>query len=206
VRGGRVKNITPPEAAALMKEGWIVVDVRPPNETEIARIRGAVEVPLFVVDDEASFGNFIKQAMAFGMGGWWLGGAHMRPNGKFLSQVESQAPKDAKIIVVCQKGLRSLAASEQLARAGYTTIAWVNGGLDTARPGEVPTVGDVDVRFAGIGGLSALIGWTEVQQETSGQNLAGFPFWAILGVLGLASAYQVMDLLSLDFSKVGGQW
>ncbi len=29
----------------------------------------------------------------------------------------------------------------------------------------MPTEGDVDIRLAGIGGLSELIGWTEVQQE-----------------------------------------
>ncbi len=38
-------------------------------------------------------------------------------------------------------------------------------GLFLVAAGEVPTVGDVDIRYAGIGGLSELIGWTEVQQE-----------------------------------------
>ena len=31
-------------------------------------------------------------------------------------------------------------------------------------------MGDVDIRYAGIGGLSEAIGWTEVQQE---QNKVG---------------------------------
>ena len=30
------------------------------------------------------------QATAFGMGGWWLGGAHMIPNPAFLPEVLSQ--------------------------------------------------------------------------------------------------------------------
>lgn len=156
---------------------------------------------------------------------------------------QAKIPKDAKVLVGCQKGLRSLAACEQLSKAGYPTIAWVNGGFDSCKKGglgageggdggwtvgyrgvwvrvgagkgvvqsgwrgfvgrrqvqqrggqagrrqfnlvqhswwpwvialacslltaagEVPTVGDVDIRYAGIGGLSELIGWTEVQQE-----------------------------------------
>lgn len=58
-------------------------------------------------------------------------------------------PKDAKVIVGCQKGLRSLAACEQLARAGYGQLAWINGGFDTARDDELPTTGGKDLRYAG---------------------------------------------------------
>lgn len=72
------------------------------------------------------------------------------------------------MIVACQKGLRSLAAAEQLSRAGYTDLAWINGGLDNSRPGDVPTRDGKDVRLAGIGGVSEMVGWTEVQQETAG--------------------------------------
>lgn len=46
------------------------------------------------------------QASAFGMGGWWLGGKHMKPYPTFLEEVEAKVPKDASIIVACQKGLR----------------------------------------------------------------------------------------------------
>ena len=63
---------------------------------------------------------------------------------------------------------RSLAACEQLSRAGYTELAWVSGGLDTVRPGQVETTPDnKDLRYSAIGGLSAIVGWTEVQQEES---------------------------------------
>lgn len=79
-----------------------------------------------------------------------------------------QVPKDAKVIVACQKGLRSLAAAEQLSRAGYNELAWVNGGLDNSQPGEVPTRDGNDIRYAGIGGVSEMVGWTEVQQENAG--------------------------------------
>lgn len=98
----------------------------------------------------------------------------MKPNTSFLADVQARIPQDAKIIVVCQKGLRSLAACEQLGLSGYSTLAWVNGGLDTSRPGQVETEGGVDVRMGGIGGLSELLGWTEVQQETAKGFAGGY--------------------------------
>lgn len=41
---------------------------------------GSVHVPLFEVDDDMSPSGLLKQMSAFGMGGWWLGGQHMKPN------------------------------------------------------------------------------------------------------------------------------
>lgn len=190
---GRIGYVSPKEASSLMKDGWILLDVRPPEETNIARIEGAVEIPLFLVDDEISVRNLFKQALAFGMGGWWVGGAHMRPNPDFINQVEEKINRTEipGVIVVCQKGLRSLAACEQLARAGYSRIVWINGGLDTAKPGDIPTVDDADIRMAGVGGLSGMIGWTEVQQEQSNKPLAGLLSWFIIGGLGITIFYQL---------------
>lgn len=51
-----------------------------------------------------------------------------------------------QIIVGCQKGLRSLAACEQLLRGGYSNVTWVNGGFDASRRGEIPTEGGIDIR------------------------------------------------------------
>lgn len=164
----QVRYVTPKDAGTLASEGWILLDTRPPNEIEKAQLLNAVEIPLFVVDDESSITNLIKQATALGMGGWWLGGSHMKPNPHFLNEVTKTIPKDSKgVIVVCQKGLRSLTACEQLARAGYPSLAWINGGLDTACPGDLGTKDGKDIRFGGIGGLSEVLGWTEVQQEVS---------------------------------------
>jgi len=109
------------------------------------------------------------------MGGWWLGGSHMKPNVNFLNEVQAKIPKTSKgVVVVCQKGLRSLAACEQLARAGYPSLAWVNGGLDTAQPGDLPTKDGKDIRYGGIGGLSEVMGWTEVQQDESKGFAGGY--------------------------------
>lgn len=79
-----------------------------------------------------------------------------------------QIPKDSKVLVACQKGLRSLAACEQLSRAGYQDLAWINGGMDNSQPGQIKTVDDKDIRFGGIGGVSEFVGWTAVQSEETG--------------------------------------
>ena len=72
-----------------------------------ASVDGSVSVPVYVDEEDLSFGALIKQATALGMGGWWLGGGHMKPNPQFLNQVQQQVPKQgAKVIVACQKGLR----------------------------------------------------------------------------------------------------
>jgi rhodanese-related sulfurtransferase len=76
------------------------------------------------------------------------------PPPAYPAQVQAKVPADAKVIVACQKGLRSLAACEQLAKAGYAQIAWLNGGFDTARKGDIATTNGVDVRCViGVGRL-----------------------------------------------------
>ncbi len=52
-----------------------------------------------------------------------------------LPSPQAKIPKDGKVLVGCQKGLRSLAACEQLSKAGYPTIAWINGGFDSCKKG-----------------------------------------------------------------------
>jgi hypothetical protein len=69
--------------------------------------------------------------------------------------VQAAVPKDKGIIIGCQKGLRSLAAAEQLSRAGYGRVAWVNGGFDTARPGDLATSNGRDIRCATPGAAAA---------------------------------------------------
>jgi len=191
-RSGRVRNLTGKDIKPMLESGWTVLDVRPREEIDKVGLKGVVEVPLFEVDDGMDPASLLKQMSAFGMGGWWLGGQHMKANTQFLAQVQSKIPKDAKVIVTCQKGLRSLAACEQLSRAGYSELAWVSGGLDAVRKGEVDTTVDKDLRYAGIGGVSALLGWTEVQQEenrgSSFQNvLKGVAFLLVVDLVVFAA-------------------
>jgi len=182
-------------AGALQKEGWIILDVRPPAEVSRAGVGGAVAVPVYVEEGWEGLGAYLKHASWFGMGGWWLGGSHMKPNDAFLVDVLAAIPLASapRIVVACQKGLRSLAAAEQLARAGYADLAWVTGGLDSAAPGDLTVVGAPDLRYGGIGGLSAALGMTDVQRE--GRAGGGGPSRTLLvGALALLAADGVWFL------------
>ena len=44
VAQGTVRNVTAENAAQLMQEGWVLLDVRPQSEIEKAGVKGAVEV------------------------------------------------------------------------------------------------------------------------------------------------------------------
>ena len=41
--------------------------------------------------------SLMKKSSAFGMGGWWLGGSHMKPNDNFLRDLGKKVPKDANV-------------------------------------------------------------------------------------------------------------
>lgn len=42
--------------------------------------------------------------------------------------------------MACQTGVRSLSACKSLEDMGYGTVAWLQGGLEKAKAGELPTV------------------------------------------------------------------
>jgi len=68
-----------------------------------------------------------------------------------------------------------LAACEQLSRAGYNDIAWINGGFDAARKEDLPVVGAPALQYGGIGGLSEFLGWTDAQRQNSKtEGFSGF--------------------------------
>lgn len=185
VREGRVKSVSAKTAGELVtNEGWVLVDVRPPSEVEKAAVESAVRAPLYVPEAFDSLQNLMKHAAWFGMGGWWLGGVHMKPNPEFMNVVQASVPKDAKVVVACQKGLRSLTAAEQLARAGYGELAWINGGLDTAAKGDLEVEGPHDdLRYGGIGGMSQVLGFTDVQNEKNKSASEGGGFAASISPL-----------------------
>lgn len=71
----------------LVKEGWVLLDVRPTPEVEKVGIPGSVAVPLFLPDTRMELGSLLANYAAFGTGGWWVGGGHFIPNTDFLAQV-----------------------------------------------------------------------------------------------------------------------
>jgi len=118
-----VKRITPSEAAALLKQGWSYIDVRSVPEFEQGHPVGAANVPLL---------NFQS--------------GRMIPNPAFRSVVEASFPKDARIVVGCKVGGRSMQAAAVLQAAGYTNVVDMAGGFSGQRDpyGRVAAPGWVD--------------------------------------------------------------
>ncbi len=104
-------RISPDEAHARMTdEGFTYLDVRTEEEFEDGHPAGAVNVPLMI-----------------------QGPSGLEPNPRFLATVSSVFPKDAKLVVGCKAGGRSLRAAKELAAAGYTQILDQRAGWDGAR-------------------------------------------------------------------------
>jgi rhodanese-related sulfurtransferase len=118
-----VKRVSPEEARDLMeKEGYTYLDVRSIPEFEAGHPKGAYNVPL----------NHM------GPGG-------MSPNPDFMAVVQKTFPPDAKLVLGCKGGGRSLRASEMLQAAGFQNVidqrAGFEGGAAEAgwRPRGLPT-------------------------------------------------------------------
>jgi rhodanese-related sulfurtransferase len=85
----------------------IYLDVRSIPEFEQAHPAGAINIPLL--------------HFAPGMG--------MMPNDDFLGVVEATIPRDARILVGCKTGGRSVRACELMSQIGYTNVTNVRGGF-----------------------------------------------------------------------------
>jgi rhodanese-related sulfurtransferase len=113
-----VKRLSPDEARALIdKEGYAYLDVRSVPEFESGHPTGAYNVPL----------------LHMGPGG-------MSPNPDFLSVVQKSFPTDARLVLGCKAGGRSLKAAELLQAAGFTAVVDQRAGFDgnPAEPGWKP--------------------------------------------------------------------
>lgn len=106
-----VERIGPREARRRMEtEGWVYLDVRSVPEFEQGHPDGAYNVPLL-----------------------HLASGGMVANDGFLDAVRRAFAADARIVVGCQSGVRSLRAAETLLEAGYTTVADQRAGFGGAR-------------------------------------------------------------------------
>jgi rhodanese-related sulfurtransferase len=105
-----IERISPEEAKRRLDEGWVYVDVRSVPEFEQGHPSGAYNVPL----------------MHMGPGG-------MEPNPDFMTTMERVFPRDAKLVIGCKSGGRSLRAAEMLAAAGYTNVVDQRAGFGGAR-------------------------------------------------------------------------
>ena len=113
-----VKRISPDEARELVdKQGYAYLDVRSVPEFEAGHPTGAFNVPL----------------LHMGPGG-------TSPNPDFMSVVQKVFPADAKLVLGCKGGGRSLKAADMLMAAGYTNVVEQRAGFEGngAEPGWRP--------------------------------------------------------------------
>jgi adenylyltransferase/sulfurtransferase len=105
------KNIEAEAAQKLIEEGKLkVIDVRQNYEYNGGHIEGATLVPINGLYDFA------------------------------VGLQEQAIPKDQPILLVCEMGQRSIAASEVAAIAGYQTIYNLEGGMNSWRYSGMPIV------------------------------------------------------------------
>ncbi|XP_044486139.1 rhodanese-like domain-containing protein 11, chloroplastic isoform X1 [Mangifera indica] len=201
LREGKVKVLTPREAGyAIQLSNKTLLDVRPSCEREKAWVKGSTWIPIFDVDNGFDAGTLSKKITTFAMGGWWSGAPTLSYNKQFLSKVEEKLPKDTDVIVACQKGLRSLAACELLYDAGYRNLFWVQGGLETAEEEELTREGPQPLKFAGIGGVSEFLGWTDQQRVQAAREGWGY---RLLFSARLVGIFVVVDALFIGAQQVG---
>ena len=120
-------NLNPSAASALLagESGAVYIDVRSVPEYENGHPAGSLNIPVMH-----------REAMG------------MVPNPDFVRVVQSRFTPDAKLLIGCQSGARSVRAAEALIAAGFTDITNVTGGFGGARSqtGEVVQHGWLDLQ------------------------------------------------------------
>ena len=106
----KAKQVTPPEAAELMKQGWKYVDVRSVPEFEQGHPEGAVNVPVLHAQ-----------------------GGRMVPNPDFQVVVQQSFAKEEALLVGCKAGGRSAQAIALMEALGFLNLALVRGGFGGER-------------------------------------------------------------------------
>ncbi|RYZ05982.1 MAG: rhodanese-like domain-containing protein [Myxococcales bacterium] len=104
------KSVSPEEAAALLAEGYVYVDVRSEPEFEAGHVPGALNVPL------------LNQ-----------GPTGLVANPEFLSVMQQAFGSAEKLVVGCKAGGRSKKAVDQLSAAGFSELSDMSAGWDGAR-------------------------------------------------------------------------
>ncbi|KAA8542232.1 hypothetical protein F0562_023632 [Nyssa sinensis] len=201
VREEKVKVLTPREAGyAIQLSNKTLLDVRPSMEHKKAWVKGSTWIPIFDVDNRFDAGTLSRKVTDFMMGGWWSGVPTLSYDNQFLSKVVEKFPKDTDLIVACQKGLRSLAACELLYNAGYRNLFWVQGGLEAAEEEDLEREGPQPFKFAGIGGVSEFLGWTDQQRAAAAKE--GWAYRLVFSAR-LVGVFLVADALFLGAQQVG---
>lgn len=106
-----IPRYSPAESHKLITEqGYTHVDVRTEAEYAAGHPAGALNIPSMLA-----------------------GPAGMAPNPDFLRIMTAKFSKDAKIVLGCRSGARSLRAAELLASAGFTGVVDQRAGFEGPR-------------------------------------------------------------------------
>ena len=108
-----IKEVTPQQAHDVLQKDAdaVYIDVRTEGEFAKGHPQGAVNIPVAFPDPARG----------------------MMANPDFVSVVEKNFSKDKKIIVGCQAGPRSTAASRMLEQAGFQDVSNMLGGFGGMR-------------------------------------------------------------------------
>ncbi len=147
-RGPKLPAVTAEEAKELLDGdgGYIYLDVRTPEEFEAGRPKGAINIPVLLVDAETN-----RKAR----------------NKEFLAVVGANIPKDAKVILGCKSGNRSMMAQRMLHRAGYTDTTNMLGGFGGLKnsAGESRHVGWSELGYPTEKGAAGASGYDELKKK-----------------------------------------
>tara|TARA_R110002126_G_scaffold41590_32_gene121025 strand:+ start:4270 stop:4707 length:438 start_codon:yes stop_codon:yes gene_type:complete len=131
------ETLQPTESRARLdsEDGWTYLDVRTPEEFTASHVAGAYNVPIF-----------------------FRGPMGMEPNQDFLAVVQRHFAGDAKLVVGCAAGMRSMRACEALEASGYAALVNMDGGFN----GRPDGMGGVEVE-----------GWTGCGFPTTTEPTSG---------------------------------
>lgn len=103
-----VRRVSPAEAASLMEQdGWLYLDVRSVPEFDAGHPEGAYNIPLLHMQ-----------------------GPSLVANTSFVDECRAAFQADAKLVVGCKSGGRSLQAASMLQAAGFTSVVDQRAGFD----------------------------------------------------------------------------
>ncbi|WCJ33972.1 Rhodanese/Cell cycle control phosphatase superfamily protein [Euphorbia peplus] len=154
-----VNYINADEAKKLVtSEGYAVLDVRDKTQYDRAHIKSSYHVPLFIFNEDNDIGTFVKRTVHNNFSGLFFGIPFTKENPDFVESVKSQISPESKVLLVCQGGLRSTAAANQLEQAGFKNIACITSGLQSVKPGTFDSEGPTELQNAGKGGLQEVQG------------------------------------------------
>ncbi|XP_077215115.1 rhodanese/Cell cycle control phosphatase superfamily protein isoform X2 [Tasmannia lanceolata] len=147
------------EAKRLIgEEGYTVLDVRDRTQYDRARIKSCYHVPLFVENKDNDLGTIVKRTVHNNFSGLFFGLSFTKLNPDFVKSVREQFSTDSKLLLVCQEGLRSVAAANTLEKEGFQNLSCITSGLQSVKPGTFDSIGSTELENAGKAGLVTIQG------------------------------------------------